>query len=81
MRKYLTAISLRWRTWSMSILPVSWRFSRIYRKRWWGGKESESASGRGSSVEATEKMRRELPLLLKQLECEKLLDLGCGDFN
>ena len=81
MRKYLTAITLRWRTASMWILPVSWRFSRIYRNRWWGGKGAESASGRGSSLEATDNVRCELPVLLKQLECRKMLDLGCGDFN
>ena len=81
MRKHLTAIALRWRALSMSILPVSWRFSRIYRNRWWGGRDVESASGRGSSLEATDKVRRGLPGLLKQLKCNKMLDLGCGDFN
>ena len=81
MRKHLTAIALRWRALSMSILPVSWRFSRIYRNRWWGGRDAESASGRGSSLEATDMVRRGLPGLLKQLECKKMLDLGCGDFN
>ena len=42
---------------------------------------SESASGRGSSLKATDSVRRELPALLKQLDCMKMLDLGCGDFN
>jgi 2-polyprenyl-3-methyl-5-hydroxy-6-metoxy-1,4-benzoquinol methylase len=53
----------------------------IYRFRWWGGKSSESASGHGSSLAATRQIREELPRLLKELECQKLLDLGCGDFH
>ena len=65
----------------MSILPVSWRFSRIYKNRYWGGESAESASGRGSALEATDNVRRELPVLLEQLECKKMLDLGCGDFH
>ena len=81
MLKYLKLFNLRWRALTMSILPVSWRFSRIYKQHWWGGVGSESASGRGSSLEATDKVRRGLPDLLKQLECNKMLDLGCGDFN
>ena len=76
-----SGIKVRWRQVTSSVLPVSWRFSRIYRNRWWGGKGSESSSGRGSSVEATSAVRRELPLLLNRIECKKLLDLGCGDFN
>ena len=65
----------------LAFLPVSWRFSRIYRNRLWGGKESESASGKGSSLKATAGIRHELPALLSSLGCRKLLDLGCGDFN
>lgn len=65
----------------LALLPVSWRFSRIYRNRLWGGKASESPSGKGSSIEATARIRNELPALLRSLQCKNLLDLGCGDYN
>lgn len=32
-------------------------------------------------MQATDNVRRELPALLKQVKCKKMLDLGCGDFN
>ena len=32
-------------------------------------------------MQATENVRREVPALLKQVKCKKMLDLGCGDFN
>lgn len=65
----------------MKLLPVSRRFEKIYRERHWGGPEAESASGRGSSLEATETIRAYLPQLFEELQVNKLLDLGCGDFN
>lgn len=68
------------RFWMMR-LPVSARFQKIYRERHWGGTSSESASGLGSSLQATETIRAELPLLVQKLGIQKLLDIGCGDFN
>jgi len=71
----------RLKKWSMVFLPVESRFSLIYKKQYWGDGQSESASGQGSSLAATENIRKELPRILKELNCRKIMDLGCGDFN
>lgn len=61
-------------------------FSSIYDYRMWrdakmeGGRE-ESISGPGSSLANTTALRRELPVLIQDLQIESLLDAGCGDFN
>lgn len=56
------------------------RFTYIYRNGKWFG-NGESRSGAGSTLEATQELRSELPKLLQSLDCKRLLDLGCGDFN
>lgn len=81
MRDFRQSIRLGLKSISQRLLPVAWRFSRIYKKRWWGGGKKQSASGRGSSLEATANIRNELPKVLQAFECGKLMDLGCGDFN
>ena len=74
----------RWRGIPTAYLrgSVSERFSSIYRteawSRWGGG---APGSGTGSTLEITGSIRAELPLLLRQLGCETILDIGCGDFN
>jgi hypothetical protein len=54
-------------------------FSEIYHNNTWN--DSESASGRGSTLARTAVIRSELPLLLKRLNAASLLDAACGDFN
>ena len=56
------------------------RFEEIYAHRIWG-REQESLSGFGSSIHATVNIRQKIPDLLKILNINVLLDLGCGDFN
>ncbi len=53
-------------------------FTRIYEKNLWG--DPESLSGGGSSLAATDNVRRELPALMARFECRTLLDAPCGDF-
>ncbi len=53
------------------------RFQTIYQERFWSG---ASASGPGSTLEQTTKVRRRLPGLLLDLSVETLLDAPCGDF-
>ena len=55
------------------------RFRHIYETNHWN--ETESVSGPGSSLEETGPIRRELPMLLKELGATSLLDLPCGDFH
>jgi hypothetical protein len=54
-------------------------FERIYDRNLWGN--AESASGGGSSIAATDAIRRELPALLRQHGIRTLLDAPCGDFH
>jgi len=78
--KAIKALRSRWRRIVLQLTPKSKRFHRIYRSRYWG-QNSESISGCGSTLEATRNVREQLPALLSRLDCQALLDLGCGDFN
>lgn len=55
------------------------RFNNIYAKNLWYSNK-QSRSGSGSTLEATENIRRELPEFLKEINATSLVDLGCGDF-
>ncbi len=54
-------------------------FTDIYDRRTWG--HGESASGAGSSLAETERVRQELPELCRELQISSLLDAPCGDFH
>ena len=54
-------------------------FSRIYEKNLWG--DSESRSGRGSTLGRTAVIRDALPALLEGVGARSMLDAACGDFN
>ncbi|WP_413166749.1 FkbM family methyltransferase [Capilliphycus salinus ALCB114379] len=54
-------------------------FTNIYKNNNWRG--SESISGTGSSLVATEKIREQLPPLLKELNIKTMIDIPCGDFH
>lgn len=54
-------------------------FAPFYTENRWG--DPESASGPGSSLERTIKLRNELPILLEEIGARTLLDAPCGDFN
>jgi len=61
---------------------LSERFVAIYKNRvWTDGRDDVSLSGPGSELASTESIRGLLPGLLKLLETETLLDIGCGDFT
>lgn len=53
-------------------------FTDIYSANHWN--DDQSVSGSGSNVEQTETIRREIPRLLKEVDCKTLLDSPCGDF-
>lgn len=52
-------------------------FGEIYRRNIWGYKET--ASGGGSTLHNTQKVRENLPGLVAELGIDTLLDLPCGD--
>jgi hypothetical protein len=53
-------------------------FTEIFRENKW--EIEESHSGRGSTLIETEVIRKALPPLIRELKCESLLDIPCGDF-
>ena len=53
-------------------------FNKIYRLNNWG--DSHSVSGPGSNLKNTEILRKELPIILKELDIKTLLDIPCGDY-
>jgi hypothetical protein len=54
-------------------------FTEIYHSNEW--QDSESVSGRGSTLGRTGVIMAQLPTLAKELRIETLLDAACGDFN
>lgn len=54
-------------------------FDDIYHNNGW--KNDESLSGHGSTLDATAKIRAELPTLFTQLGITEVLDAACGDYN
>jgi hypothetical protein len=60
-------------------LDLKSRFEYIFDTNLWG--DDHSRSGVGSTLAETETLRREIPLLLKELGARTLLDIPCGDFG
>lgn len=56
------------------------RFALIYKSGYWKGVGAGSLSGEGSSLVATEKIRKALPGLLVRLNIRSMLDVPCGDW-
>jgi SAM-dependent methyltransferase len=54
-------------------------FTRHYQRRDW--LEPETVSGRGSSLDRTGAIRRDLPALFDEFGVRSVVDAGCGDFN
>lgn len=55
------------------------KFKYIYSTNYWG--DTESISGPGSKIAATENLRHELNILLKKFSIHSIIDAPCGDFN
>jgi hypothetical protein len=69
----------RLRDLAFSLLPVEKRFQRIYRRNEW--ESSESISGPGSELGATEALRAALASLILDRGIRSILDAPCGDFH
>ena len=54
-----------------------WLFGRYVTANYWG--DDDSRSGRGSNLEQTAAIRRELPEILARHEISTVLDVPCGD--
>jgi SAM-dependent methyltransferase len=58
------------------------RFEAIYAQGvWQKGDQETPKSGPGSSLQATDSLRQQLPDVLDELVAKTLLDVGCGDFT
>lgn len=55
------------------------RFEYIYHNNGWH--DPESRSGHASTMSQTRVIRKEIPVLLKELKIKSLLDIPCGDLN
>ena len=58
---------------------VEKRFEYIYKNNSWRG--VASVSGRGSDLDQTKTLIKELPSLFEDLNISSILDIPCGDFN
>ena len=67
------------RDFSYSLLPVKYRFSRIYKNNRWGSNESKS--GDGSTFRSTTHLRDFLRQIILEKEITSIVDIACGDFN
>jgi hypothetical protein len=54
-------------------------FTDYYNKKFWG--TDESASGHGSTVIYTQKLREGIEGLIKEKKIKSILDAPCGDYN
>lgn len=70
--------SRKWRR-ITKIETLEGRFTEIFKSNAWGG--SDSVSGTGSSLEATELLRSSLPSIFKELRINSIFDAPCGDFS
>lgn len=56
-------------------------FSKIYESNLWGGREGEYSSGIGSTNKMYFKeYNKYVCKFIQQNKCQKILDIGCGDF-
>jgi len=53
-------------------------FTDIYHRNKWG--DQESRSGKGSNLDVTTELRKNLPKMLESLSITSMLDIPCGDF-
>ena len=63
----------------MKLANAEDRFTKIYEWNFWAAKES--VSGPGSSLDGTENIRRQLPVLFEKFSVKTVFDAPCGDFN
>lgn len=83
-KNYPWLVSIYSRLYWNLILRPRWRrlgiagvFAQHFQRNGWAG--TESVSGRGSSLAATEPLRAALPALLREYRIRTLLDIPCGD--
>jgi hypothetical protein len=66
------------KTFLIENLSLYEKFSEIYSRNLFGGKESRS--GEGSNMIQSERIRREIPMLLQKFGIRTFIDAPCGDW-
>lgn len=75
MKKMLDLV--KYRLFRFRPLDLRQKFSHIYEKNTFGGKESRS--GAGSDLAQTREIRRVLPELIEEFSIQSMMDAPCGD--
>jgi len=76
-RSYVISL-FKWRR-ILKIKSLEGRFTEIFESNAWG--DPFSVSGTGSSLDATERLRSELPGVFEELKITSIFDAPCGDFH
>lgn len=71
----------RWRAELYLKRIKNWSLQEVFEDAYKGMLHLESASGGGSTIQATERIREEIPALFKRLDIRSMIDAPCGDFN
>ena len=67
--------------WLFNKKSIEEHFTTIFEKRRWPKGFPETASGAGSTLRNTERIRIQLPMLLANHKIKTMVDAPCGDFN
>ena len=76
-RNYYVSL-FKWRR-IVKIQDLEGRFTEIFNSNAWD--DSDSVSGTGSSLDATELLRSKLPGIFEGLKINSIFDAPCGDFS
>jgi len=76
----LSALKVRAEHASYRVRGRKCNFEKIYKEGGFSGREYP-ASGVGSTLEQTRRIRESIPAIIKALEAKVLLDAPCGDFT
>jgi hypothetical protein len=76
-RNYYVSL-FKWRR-IVKIQDLEGRFTEIFNLNAWN--DSDSVSGTGSSLDATELLRSKLPGIFEELKINSIFDAPCGDFS
>ena len=81
-KRVILGVHRRWWTAVRRVVTTTspgrrWLFGRYVTTNYWG--DDDSRSGRGSNLEATAVIRRELPRILERHDISSVLDVPCDD--
>ena len=75
---FLSSLKIKLRKWKLAQKSPEEIFTKYYNKNKWGDKDSKS--GKGSNLQATEKLIPKLSQFINAHQITSMIDLPCGDF-